>query len=118
MLRPALAESILKLGKEEPSPPKVTEPKREEKPGGGPPPVPPVAPANIYRRVSIATPVNWRRWCDFYQAVIMPLVEAGVHIEVRLQLEASGEIDANLVDLSVKESVLQFDPEGNVKVEG
>jgi len=29
-------------------------------------------------------------------------------------LEASGEVDANLVDLSVKESVLQFNPQGKV----
>jgi len=36
---------------------------------------------------------------------------------LQLRLEASGEIDANLVDLSVKESVLQFNPQGNVTVE-
>jgi hypothetical protein len=35
---------------------------------------------------------------------------------VHLHLEASGEVDANLVDLSVKESVLQFDPRGEVNV--
>jgi hypothetical protein len=40
--------------------------------------------------------------------VIQPLVEAGAEVRLRLWLEASGEIDANLVDLSVKESVLQF----------
>ena len=68
--------------------------------------------------MAIARPVDWCRWYDFYQAVIKALVEAGAHVEVRLQLEASGDIDANLVDLSVKESVLQFDPEGKVEVEG
>jgi len=67
--------------------------------------------------VSIETPVDWRQWYDFYQAVIKPLVEAGVEVRLHLRLEASGEIDANLVDLSVKESVLQFNPQGSVVVE-
>ena len=38
-------------------------------------------------------------------------------VHLHLRLEASGEIDANLVDLSVKESVLQFNPRGKVDVE-
>jgi len=36
---------------------------------------------------------------------------------MHLRLEASGEIDANLVDLSVKESVLQLNPRGEVETE-
>jgi hypothetical protein len=56
-------------------------------------------------------------WYDFYQAVIQPLAEAGDEVRLHLQLEASGEIDINLVDLSVKESVLQFDPGGRVEAE-
>jgi hypothetical protein len=35
-------------------------------------------------------------------------LSGSVHLFWRL--EASGEIDANLVDLSVKESILQFNP--------
>ena len=38
-------------------------------------------------------------------------------VRLHLQLEASGEIDINLVDVSVKESVLQFDPGGRVEAE-
>ena len=82
-----------------------------------PPPPPPPPPPAVYQRVAIETPVDWRQWYDFYQAVIQPLVEAGVVVRLHLRLEASGEIDANLVDLSVKESVLQFNPQGNVTVE-
>jgi len=62
--------------------------------------------------------VDWQQWYDFYQAVVQPLVEAGAEIGLHLRLTASGEIDANLVDLSVKESVLQFNPQGKVDVEG
>jgi hypothetical protein len=36
---------------------------------------------------------------------------------VQLHLEASGELDADLIDLSVKESVTQLDPRGEVEVE-
>jgi hypothetical protein len=36
---------------------------------------------------------------------------------MRLHLEAQGELDANLIDLSVRESVTQFNPQGKVKTE-
>ncbi len=124
LLRPALAERLLKkdeVGEVQP-PPSPPRPGVEERPDEGPvvvpPPSPPLAPPPAtYRRVTIKTPVDWRGWYDFYQAVIKPLVEAGVEVHLHLQLEASGEIDANLVDLSVKESVLQFNSEGKVEVE-
>jgi hypothetical protein len=67
--------------------------------------------------VAVKTPVDWRQWYDFYQAIIKPLVEAGAEVSLELSIEASGEIDANLVDLSVKESVVQFNPQGKVETE-
>jgi hypothetical protein len=79
------------------------------------PPKPP--PPSVYRRVRIETPVDWRQWYDFYQAVIKPLVESGAEVRLQLRLEATGEIDANLVDLSVKESVVQLNPKGQVDAE-
>ena len=122
LLRPTLAEQLTQ--EEEPEAEPQPEPSPE--PGAdvevGKPPVitpqPQPAPqAQTYRRVTIQTPVDWRQWYDFYQAIIRPLVEAGVEVKLELSVEASGEIDANLVDLSVKESVLQFNPQGNVTVE-
>jgi hypothetical protein len=81
------------------------------------PPPPPPPPTHVYQHVTIETGVDWRQWYDFYRAVIQPLAEAGAEVRLRLRLEASGEVDANLVDLSVKESVLQFNPQGKVDVE-
>jgi hypothetical protein len=123
LLRPALAEQLLK--KDEPQP--------EPQPGPGPtpgpqppiqpqPPTPtpqpvPQPPPQTYRKVTITTPVDWRQWYDFYQAVIKPLAEAGANIELDLTVQASGDLDANLVDLSVKESVVQFNPQGKVETE-
>ena len=46
--------------------------------------------------------------------MIQPLVEAGMEMCVHLHLEVTGEVDANLIDLSVKESVLQFDATGKI----
>jgi len=119
LLRPSLAERLVP-----PPPPPPPPPGTGEREVGGeeppivtvPPPPPPPLPAT-YHHVTIETPVNWQQWYDFYQAVIKPLVEAGSEVRVHLHLEASGEVDANLVDLSVKESVLQFDPRGHIEAE-
>jgi hypothetical protein len=118
LLRPALAEQLLGEGEKPPPPPPPPPPPepREEGEGGDVIP-PPTLSANVYRRVTIETPVDWRRFYDFYEAVVKPLVEAGTEVHLHLKLEASGEIDANLVDLSVKESVLQLDSRGKVEVE-
>ncbi len=84
-----------------------------------PPPQPQSEPQpQTYQRVTINTPVDWRQWYDFYQAIIKPLAEAGVEVKLELTIEATGEIEANLVDLSVKESVVQFNPQGRVETEG
>jgi hypothetical protein len=67
--------------------------------------------------VTVDTPVDWRQWYDLYHAVIKPLVESGAEVTLEVHLTAEGEIDANLVDLSVKESVVQLDRQGRVEVE-
>lgn len=117
LLRPELAERLLKQAEPEPEPapqpppgpqPQPEEPQRQPQPDPQP---------QTYRRVIIKTPVNWQQWYDFYQAVIKPLVEAGAEVKLELDVEASGDIDANLVDLSVKESVVQFNPQGTVQAE-
>lgn len=126
LLRPSLAERLRRPAAEaepEPTPEPVQPPQPvpgEQEPGPVPvvpprPVVPPPPPA-VYHGVTIETPVDWRQWYDFYQAVIKPLVESGAEVRVQLKLEAEGEIDANLVDLSVKESVVQLDQRGLVEV--
>jgi hypothetical protein len=117
LLRPSLAEAMLRPAEEDVAPP-PTPPPPDIEPGEEEQPPPPQPPPAVYQRVTIETPVDWRQWYDFYQAVIKPLVESGAEVHVALRLEASGEIDANLVDLSVKESVVQFNSEGRVRVEG
>lgn len=124
LLRPTLAEALIEPPP--PPPPPIPPIKLElegetkgedEGTGTGPTPPPPPPPRATYHHITIDTPVNWQRWYDFYQAVIKPLVEAGVEVSLQLHVDANGEIDANLVDLSVKESVMQMDARGKVKTE-
>jgi hypothetical protein len=67
--------------------------------------------------VTIETPVDWRQWYDFYQSVVRPLVESGAEVTLQLRLEATGEMEVNLVDLSVRESVVQLNTRGRVTTE-
>jgi hypothetical protein len=115
LLRPALAERLLRPAQPEPRPEPEPVPTPQPAPGREPQPRPEPEPQpQVYRRVAIDTPVGWRQWYDFYQAVVKPLAEAGADVRLDLKLEATGELDANLVDLSVKESVLQFNSRGKV----
>ncbi|MFQ5614610.1 MAG: DUF499 domain-containing protein, partial [Anaerolineae bacterium] len=122
LLRPSLAERLLAPAEEAEPPSPPPEPTTEAEPDEAPvvlPPSPsPTPPLAVYRRVIIDTPVDWQRWYDFYRSVIQPLVEAGAQVQLQLHVEATGELDANLVDLSVKESVLQFNSRGKVEVDG
>jgi hypothetical protein len=123
LLRPALAGQLLKKEVPQPEPRPRPGPTPQPQPPPRPqPPMPtpqpsPQPPPQTYRKVTITTPVDWRQWYDFYQAVIKPLAEAGADIELKLSIQASGDLDANLVDLSVKESVVQFNPQGQVETE-
>lgn len=127
LLRPTLAERLLK--KEEPQPkpqplpqpqlPTLPQPQVQTEPRPQPPAPPPLRPQpHTYQRVTIVTPVDWRQWYDFYQAIIKPLVENGVEVSIEVSIEARGEVDANLIDLSVKESVVQLNPRGKVSTQG
>ena len=124
LLRPALAEQLLKPEEPTPAPepkPVGGEPGGPKEPTPGPqpprPPKPPEPPSRTYGRVVIDTPVDWQQWYDFYQAVVEPLIEAGAELHVGVHLEATGELDADLIDLSVRESVTQLNPKGKVEAE-
>lgn len=122
LLRPALAERLLRPPEQEPRPEPAprsepgTEPLPRPETDPGTQPVPP-PPPSTYRRVTIETPVDWRQWYDFYQSVVRPLVESGAEVTLQLKLDATGELDVNLVDLSVRESVVQLNAHGRVTAE-
>ena len=71
----------------------------------------------VYHRLSVETPLDWQNWYDFFQAVIQPLVDAGATVRLNLGLRAEGDLDINMIDLSVKESVTQFSRDAEVRAE-
>lgn len=80
------------------------------------PPQPPV-PSHVYHHVTIDTPLDWRDWYDFYREVIHPLAESALRMTIAVHVSAEGDLDANLVDLSIRESVLQRSPGAKVDAE-
>lgn len=71
-----------------------------------------------YAAVRIETHLNHLNWRQFYNSVIQPLVEAGAKLELQLMLEAVDEdgLDPDLIDLRVRESVVQLDRNASVQV--
>jgi hypothetical protein len=45
------------------------------------------------------------------------VIEAGAEVDVQVRLVAHGALDADLIDLSVKENVMPPDPRGKVETE-
>jgi hypothetical protein len=124
LLRPALAERLHQHTELEARPAPTTlpeqtpEPHSRPQPGLDPQPRQQAPPSpTTYHRVTIETPVDWRQWYDFYQSVVRPLVESGAEVKIQLRLEATGDVDVNLVDLSVRESVVQLNPRGKLVAE-
>jgi len=77
------------------------------------------APAHRYRRLSIDTALRWEHWQDIYDEVLDPLVKAGADLVLRLRIVAeSGEgVDANMVDLQIRESLQQRGLDAEVEAE-
>ena len=61
---------------------------------------------------------DWETWFDFYNEVIDPLVAEGATISLRIHLDAQAEagIDANTIELRIKESLQQRGLDAEVRV--
>jgi hypothetical protein len=66
-----------------------------------------------------ASSLNWKKWSEFYDSVIKPLIQAGA--EVRIQIQVKGEsgqgIPARTIELVIKESLSQHAIDADVQVE-
>jgi hypothetical protein len=87
---------------------------------GGAPPAPPTGPRGIeqYSSVSVSSEnLDWKKWAEFYDAVIQPLVNAGADVKVRVEVEGSSSegISPNTVDMAVKEGLVQYGIMAEVK---
>jgi len=70
----------------------------------------PESPSHSYSGIVIETDLDDMEWLSFYRSVIQPLAEAGADIDIHLSIQASKQdgLDANFIDLRVKESALQI----------
>jgi hypothetical protein len=103
LLRPKFAYQLLGTI---PSPPRG----KDEGALGGPAPQPPPLGLETYSSVTVSADLDWKKWLEFHDAVIQPLINAGARIKVRVEVEGSSEvgISPNTVDLAVKESLVQY----------
>ncbi|AFU57455.1 hypothetical protein Ngar_c05120 [Candidatus Nitrososphaera gargensis Ga9.2] len=63
-----------------------------------------------YSVVKVAADMDWKKWVEFYDGVIQPLVNAGARIKINIELTGSSEtgIPKNTVDLVIKENLSQY----------
>jgi hypothetical protein len=73
-------------------------------------PQPPLAGAERYNAVNVSADLDWKKWSEFHEAVIQPLVNAGADVKVKVEVTGSSEegISPNTVDFAVKEGLTQY----------
>ncbi len=78
----------------------------------------PVVGPEHYAGLIVETRIDPLRWREFFNAVIQPLVQAGAHLEITLNLTAdhSEGFDPDLIDLRVRESITQLDRGARIRI--
>lgn len=67
--------------------------------------------SETYEEVIIAAEqLDWKKWSEFYDAVIQSLITAGAKINVKVEVQGKSEdgIPTNTVELSIKEALTQY----------
>jgi len=78
-------------------------------------PVPPGL--EVYESVAVSADLDWKKWMEFHDAVVQPLVNAGAKLKVRVEVTGTSDegISPNTVDLAIRESLVQFGIAANVE---
>ena len=78
-------------------------------PGGTASPRPPVG-IERYDAVNVSADLDWKKWSEFHEAVIQPLVNAGADLKVKVEVIGSSDegISPNTVDFAIKEGLTQY----------
>lgn len=63
-----------------------------------------------YNAVNVTADLDWKKWSEFHEAVIQPLVNAGADLKVKVEVTGSSEegISPNTVDFAIKEGLTQY----------
>jgi hypothetical protein len=66
-----------------------------------------VKPSDKIRNVEIKAKLDWRRWQEFYDAIIEPLISEGSEIEIDMSVKAHSEdgIGKDIVEDRIKENL-------------
>lgn len=67
------------------------------------------APSLVYKTVVIEGDLDWKKWADFYDGVIKPLIQAGASVRVHVRADGASEsgIPRNVVEIAIKENISQ-----------
>jgi hypothetical protein len=80
------------------------------RPGGqSTPPAP--ADSNLFESITVTSDdLDWKKWAEFHDAVIKPLVNSGASLKVRVSVQGDSHdgIPSNTIDLAVKEGLVQY----------
>ncbi len=68
-----------------------------------------VASLNTYAEVTVEGDLDWKKWPEFYEGVLRPLIATGANVEIKVQVSARsvGGIPRSVVDITVTENVSQ-----------
>lgn len=60
--------------------------------------------------MDVSADLDWKKWGEFHEAVIQPLVNAGASLKVKVEVTGSSEegISPNTVDLVIREGLTQY----------
>lgn len=89
--------------------------------GEGEKPPPPTTPVplglELYESVTLSADLDWKKWMEFYDAVIQPLINAGATPKIQVEVIGTSEdgISPNTIDLAIKESLIQYGIAANIE---
>ena len=63
-----------------------------------------------YSAVNVSADLDWKKWSEFHEAVIQPLINAGADLKVKVEVTGSSEegISPNTVDFAIREGLTQY----------
>ena len=112
LLRPKFAYELLGAIKE-PEPPKEKPKEPAKEPTGQEPGSPPHAEKRspeLYSSVTISSDLDWKKWMEFHDAVVQPLINAGATIKIKVEITGTSDegISPNALDIAVRENLTAY----------
>ena len=74
-----------------------------------------------YGKIEVESNLDWRKWADFYDGIIKPLVQTGatIHVHITVMADSDSGISQNTVDLVIRENIAQYELSAEIRpVEG